>query len=47
MGRRRIRRSVSALATTTDDSDVTEDHPNDMRATASETTYGCTEGAKL
>jgi hypothetical protein len=47
MGRRRIRRGVSALATTTGGSDATERHPNDRRATAPETAYGCTEGAKL
>jgi hypothetical protein len=47
MGRRRIRRGVSALATATDGSGGTEGHSNDMRATASETAYGCTEGAKL
>jgi hypothetical protein len=47
MGRRRIRRSASALATTTDGSGVTEGHPNDKRATAPETVYGCTGGAKL
>jgi hypothetical protein len=47
MGRRRIRRSVSALATTTGGSDATERHPNDKRATALETAYGCTGGTKL
>jgi hypothetical protein len=44
MGRRRTRRSVSALATVAGGSNGTEDHPNDMRATASETAYGCTGG---
>jgi hypothetical protein len=47
MGRRRIRRGVSALATTTGGSGGSEEHSNDKRATAPETAYGCTEGAKL
>jgi hypothetical protein len=47
MGRRRTRRSVSALATTTGGSDAAARHSNDKRATASETAYGCTEGTKL
>jgi hypothetical protein len=47
MGRRRIRRDVSAFATATGGSGGSEGHPNDKRATALETAYGCTEGAKL
>jgi hypothetical protein len=47
MGRRRLRRGASAFATTTDGSDETEAHPNDKRAKAPETAYGCTGGTKL
>ena len=41
------RRGVSALATANVDSGGSEEHSNDKRATAPETAYGCTGGAKL